>query len=135
GAFWILHAGQFDDDPVAPDLLNHRLGDPEFVDALPEHGQRQVNVATYIRRDALGLVELKTQVHTALEVEAALEWHPPHLHVLHDAIGITLAQVHGAWEQRDDRAEHEHGDQNHTIANRCKHRHSDARTGASRSGC
>ena len=46
--------GELDDDPVVAGLLDHRLGDAELVDALPEHGQREVDVALGVGRDAAG---------------------------------------------------------------------------------
>ena len=67
-------------------LLHHRLGDAELVDPLPEHGEREVDVAARVGRDPLALVELEGEVHAALEVEAALERHPGDSRVAHHAV-------------------------------------------------
>ena len=69
-------AGQLDHDPGVAHLLDQRLGDAELVDALPQHGEREIEVALGIGRDLLGLVELEGEVHPTLEVEAQLERHP-----------------------------------------------------------
>ena len=67
----IVDAGQLHHDPLVAHLLDHRLGDAELVDALPEHGEGEIEVALGIGGDLLGLVELQGEVHPALEVEAA----------------------------------------------------------------
>ena len=70
GPLGVVDAGKLHHDPLVADLLDHRLGDAELVDALPEHREGEVDVALGIGRDLLRLVELQREVHAALEVEA-----------------------------------------------------------------
>ena len=56
-------AGELDHDPAVAHLLDERLGDAELVDPLPQHRERQVEIALRVGRDLLGLVELEGEVH------------------------------------------------------------------------
>ena len=46
----VVDAGQLHHDPLVAHLLDHRLGDAELVDALPEHGEREIEVVRSDRR-------------------------------------------------------------------------------------
>ena len=71
----IVDPGQLHHDPLVAHLLDHGLGDAELVDALAQHGQREVEVPLGIGGDLLGLIQLQGEVHAALQVEAELERH------------------------------------------------------------
>ena len=67
----------------------------DLVNSLAEGGGRQLEVASRVGGDLLGLVQLQGEVHSSLEIEPELERNPlfgPIRH--HPAVNITLPQGH-----------------------------------------
>jgi hypothetical protein len=77
GAFRIIDAGQLDHESVSADLLHHRLGDAELIDALTDHLQGAIERLRLVCDRLLGLVDLERQMHAALQVETLLEGDAP----------------------------------------------------------
>ena len=84
----------------SPGLLHQGLLDPELVDALAQHGEREIEVPLGIGRHLLRLIELEGEVHAALEVEAALERDPGDHGVAHDPVAPAFAQGDGPGKRK-----------------------------------
>ncbi len=98
----VTPASELDHDPVAPDLLHHRLGDAELVGTLAEHLEGPLDIHRRVGRDLARLIELEREVHSALEVQAEPDRDPFDLEVPHHAVGAPLADGDLAGDQVDD---------------------------------
>ncbi|PKL93865.1 MAG: hypothetical protein CVV20_01490 [Gemmatimonadetes bacterium HGW-Gemmatimonadetes-1] len=108
-------AGELDDDSLVADSLDHRLGHAELVDPLAQNGEREIDVPGRVRGYPHRLVEFETEVHPALQIEAAFERHPTDRDILHHAVGATLPLDHVAREEIEDRQPGQGEDQEHAI--------------------
>ena len=76
GAALVVDARELDDDAVGADLLHHRLGDAELVDARADDLERAIERLALVLDGALRLVDREREVHAALQVEPLLEGNP-----------------------------------------------------------
>ncbi len=116
GALRIPDAGELDDDPLVAHLLDHRLLHAELVDALPEHGEGQVDVARDVAGDPVRLVEFEPEVHAALQVEPELQRNVRLDGVPHGAVRPTGADAHFPREEAVDGQRHEGADDQEAVS-------------------
>ena len=99
----VVDARELHDQPLRSNLLDERLLDTEFVDAIANDRLRPVDRVRPClgRHRALGVIHLERQVHPALQIEAQLHRAP--------RLDLVLIEVEAA-------ARHEEEDQDDTGA-------------------
>lgn len=68
GLLGFLHVGEFDDDPPLAAAVQGRLGDPERVDAAPQHLERAVG-GLRVGDDGGGIVGFEHELGATAEIE------------------------------------------------------------------
>jgi hypothetical protein len=102
-ALAVVDAGQLDDDAIVARLLHDGLRDAELVDSGADDLERAIDRIGLIGNRALGLVDFERQVHSALQIEAVLERHPPDRRVVKRPVGPAMAYLDVARENSPDR--------------------------------
>ena len=92
------------------DLLHHRLGDAELVDAIAHDLERAIDrLALVLAAPPLALVDLEREVHPALQVESLLERNALARRVVEVArLRFAFANRDRPRPEREDGRDHEH---------------------------
>jgi hypothetical protein len=113
-ALGIVDAGQLHDDAVGAYPLYDRFRHTELVDAITNDLQRTVQGVRLVGDCPFRFIDFEGEVHTALQVESALQRDA--LNSVEDKNAIALyAFDDGAWPERPDGRDHERYDRQDSV--------------------